>query len=1375
MKLQTKLSLGILPMVAIAIISLGFWSTKIARDALDETATTYMTNTLIAFVDNEIGKRQVMLEQYGLQSTPSYVKNFQMEVTEKARTILGTMAQTFDTAHLFALNSAGESVMYHETNLPPGGSPSIWANMVEMVRNTPEPVHHHLEIDGRPLHFVATYFEPWEWIVFLSIEDTEINRPGDTIRQATFIVAGAVTLICFLFTFFFFNRFIVQPVLALKEISTAMANRQEPTGQYTLAKDELGELAQEMTDVAHSLAQYQKQQQNWQKDLETEVEDRTIQLRKANEQMQTSELMLKTVLDTIPVSVFWKNRELLYIGCNAKFARDAGLQTSDEIAGKNDYMLAWKKQQANLFRADDREVILSGKAKLLFEEPQTRPNGETIWLETSKVPLLDEKGNISGVLGTYVDITERKLAEEVVRKNEERLSALLHLGQQKWHSENELIGFALEEAVQLTDSKVGYFHFLNEDQQTIQLEKWSEGVLKHCTAEKSSHYPLDRAGIWADSVRLRHSVIHNDYPNDPNRKGLPEGHFHLARHMSAPIMDGEKIMGVCGVGNKTAPYKEADAKQLAIYMHNVWKIILARRTETALKKSEEQFKGIFENMENGYLLCDWQGQIELVNPATVKLLGYTDPEELIGRDVTEAMYANPEEKHIMHQELLESGKVSNYELTFNRKNGDLMFAVCNIRLIRDETGKPEMTEGVFVDITERIFAEHALKQATHDAEAANRAKSDFLATMSHEIRTPLNAIIGMAELLKETELTPEQRNYVRILESGGETLLTTINDVIDFSKIEASKLELEKTNFELVEQVEDVCEILALSAHQKLLELNHEVAADVPHTLMGDPVRLRQVLVNLLGNAIKFTAQGEVTLRCMVQPATSSAKTIEPSSAHHHQDKHPKEIDLKFSITDTGIGIPKAKRKAIFDRFIQVDSTTTREYGGTGLGLAICKELIRLMNGDIWLESEVGRGSTFHFTARFEIQEKHEPLEKAASSLEGLNVLIIDDNQTNRLILGKTLQLWNIQVTEAVDGKEGLAALERAAETGTSFDLVLVDCRMPQIDGFEVARIAYRDHHLQAPLVMMLTSDEKRLNPQRYKDVGINLCLTKPVKRNELQSAISSLVSARRQETAESDTAESAMVASFAPARILLVEDYIHNRLVIEQYLKKAPFQIDTAENGKIAVEKFKICSYDLILMDIQMPVMDGITATRTIRRYEQTENRKRVPIIALTAFGMREDRDKCLQAGCDLHLGKPIKKHDLLQAISEYLPNRQLQAKDKGDAPEPLPNRIQAESDIDHYPVFIDKVFADIVPVFISDVLQDIARMFRDLEQHDFAAIAKCSHSIKGAGGGYGLDYVSDVARNIEQAAEEKNIKRIREHLEALEDYAKRVRPIIS
>jgi len=543
----------------------------------------------------------------------------------------------------------------------------------------------------------------------------------------------------------------------------------------------------------------------------------------------------------------------------------------------------------------------------------------------------------------------------------------------------------------------------------------------------------------------------------------------------------------------------------------------------------------------------------------------------------------------------------------------------------------------------RIFLQLAqqaqeLRAAKQVAEAATRAKSEFLANMSHEIRTPMNAIIGMAELLGETSLTREQQEYVHTFKRAGENLLALINDILDLSKVEAGRLELETVEFNLIEVVERTLEVMALRAHAKGLELVGQISVHVPSVVVGDPHRLRQVLLNLVGNAIKFTDKGEVVVR--VQRAPDELSGAAPGA-------------LLFSVQDTGIGIPADRLASVFEEFTQADTSTSRNYGGTGLGLTISRRLVELMDGRIWAESDLGVGSTFHFSAHVEVAEaraRSVPLPQA--ELRGVKVLVIDDNAANRMILQDTLtQCWGIDTTAVASGPQGLAELRLAKEQGAPYRLVLLDRHMPGMDGFSVAEEVVGKKELDGPTILMLTSDNRGGDLARARELGLARYLFKPIKQEDLLDAIRAALGHKEEATsAPPPTRESRSTdAERRPLRILLAEDMADNQVLVQAYLKQTPHRLDCAENGAVAVERFTRGQYDLVLMDVQMPVMDGLEATRTIRNWERRYGRRPVPVLALTAHAMREDVQRSLDAGCNAHITKPLRKAALLEAIAQH------------------------------------------------------------------------------------------------------------------------------
>ena len=805
------------------------------------------------------------------------------------------------------------------------------------------------------------------------------------------------------------------------------------------------------------------------------------------------------------------------------------------------------------------------------------------------------------------------------------------------------------------------------------------------------------------------------------------------------------------------------------------------RVQAEIKQREEaerQWRGIFENTIEGIFRTTSDGKFLAANPSLARIHGYDSPEQLCSEinDIATQVYVDPMRRIAFTTELDCNDVVTGFVSEIRRRDGSQIWISENCRAHRDQDGDLLYYEGSVEDITQRMEAERLFREK-EQAEAASLAKSQFLANMSHEIRTPLNGVIGMLDLLSDTSMDERQSHFTRVAQSSATALLALINSILDFSKIEAGQLEVEKVQFDLYETLESLPDLFAHRIHEKGLELQQRIRPRVPKVVVGDPERLRQVLVNLISNAIKFTEVGEVQL---------SVDLI-------YQDQH--QAMVRFSVSDTGIGIPASRMHRLFQSFSQVDASTTRKYGGTGLGLAICKQLVELMGGSLDVKSFEGQGSTFWADVPLEVVQSPQK-DVGKPNFDNLRAIAVDDNETNLEILCEHFSNWGISLHAVQSADEVLTAMRAAADQGRPFNLAILDCVMPETDGLSLANQIKTDAAFRNPHLIMLTSLDNLVDREVRQRLDL-VCLQKPVRQSRLFDAIVTANGAittgeqrvQRQRVAEQtfsgppdamnrpsfvqETADTKATCS----RILVVDDNEVNRLVAGEILRSAGYQVAFCEDGVQAIEKIQCESFNAVLMDCEMPRLDGIEATRLIRDMEQANrlshlSTRPLPIIALTAQAIRGDRDRCLQAGMSDYITKPIDRTKLLSMLAETLC--------ADDAPSGITDMPQLPSnpglstqdsiaptaiDLDSLrercggnPVVIERVLNK----FRNRAHDQVANLVTAAEGQDFEQLRLLAHSLKGSAANVSAAAFSRVASEIEDAAKHQQGN----HLAALVDH---------
>ncbi len=996
--------------------------------------------------------------------------------------------------------------------------------------------------------------------------------------------------------------------------------------------------------------------------------------------------------------------------------------------------------------------------------------GHEFPMEVTMVPLF--KQNSYSFCAFIRDITEQQQTEAALRQE----TTLMQLIQQVAIAANEAqtvdgaFQSSLDRICAFTKWPVAHVYFRN-DEKTCQL---SPSQLWHLdnAHEFQTFKSLTEQTVFTSGVGLPGRVLAHgratwipDITQDLNfPRAQMAGELGIRGGFAFPVLIGNTVMGVLEFFSRAIETPNARLLEvMEIVGTQLGRVLERKRGELAREESDARIRGIVETAADAIITINETGIIQSYNSAAERVFGYS-AQEAIAQNVSLLMPSPYQEEHDSYLGRYLDGQSSTIfgksrELIGKRKDG----ANFPMELAVSETkvGTRRTFTGIVRDISQRKQHEQELREAKEHAESAAIAKSQFLATMSHEIRTPMNGVIGMTGLLLETDLSTQQQQFAETVRHSGETLLKIINDILDFSKIEAGKLDFELIPFDLRTTLEESLELLAEAAGKKSLELVGLVNANVATALQGDPGRLRQIFINLTGNAIKFTTQGEIIVKI--------------SSVEETQDM----VAIRVDIHDTGEGIPHDILPKLFRPFSQADSSTTRRHGGTGLGLAICKQLVKQMNGEIGVENRVEGGSTFWFTARFGKQPPMAiPLAQTPVALENLRVCAVDDHVTNRQLLEQYFQYWNMDGTLVEDPNECLILMQEQAQNGTPFDLAILDMEMPNMDGFTLAKHIKSDSNLRDTHLVLLTSLGRRGDATAAKQSGFSGYLTKPIRKKQLQDCLETVMGLPV--SATSSLPQPLVTSHFLKdlhrqqvIRILVVDDHQVNQQLGVLMVERLAFRADVAGNGLEALEALSRIPYDLILMDCQMPEMDGYEATKKIREAESVRRETQekvspdaspltshhVPIIAVTANAMQGDREKCLQAGMDDYLSKPIRPEELSQILSKWLPRSETPSFSSIEPVEayPLPSTNEATSPevvnqetLEELEILGGREFLrTMIQSFVEDALKCVTLIEQALDKQDLTQIQDTAHGLKGISRNMGATALAQIALDLETACQ--------------------------
>jgi two-component system sensor histidine kinase/response regulator len=1024
-----------------------------------------------------------------------------------------------------------------------------------------------------------------------------------------------------------------------------------------------------------------------------------------------SEAVYLSLVESLPLSVLRKDTKGRIQFANARACESMG-KTVEELIGKSDFDL-FPADLAKKYMADDRDVIQSGKLHHDVERHQA-PGGQQIHVEVWKAPVHGAHGDVIGIQVMFWDVSRQLDAEHQIEFEKFLLAKLLE---------------TVPDSVYFKDSDSRFIRISQSCAEKFGIADPSEAIGKSdadfFAGEHARKALADEREIIKTGKPVLAEIEHETYAGD---------HETWSSTTKVPLQDKNgRVIGTFGISR--------DVTQQI-------------RAEQELARERDLLKTIIDNVPDLIYVKDRAGRFVIANAALLNLLKVDSNQKLQGK--TDYDFSPPElacNYVADDQTVMRSGEpLLDREESHQLDDGTPIWLLTTKVPLSNNAGDVIGVVGLGHDITARKLAEQKMLTAKEIADRANQAKSDFLANMSHEIRTPMNAIIGMTDLVLDTKLDSNQRNYLSMVQESGEALLGVINDVLDFSKIESGKLEIDKHLFDVSESLGDMMKSLGLKAHSKDLELAFRVHPEVPRFVIGDVGRLRQVLVNLVGNAIKFTDHGEVVVE---------AKRLSESSDG---------LVLEFRVRDTGIGIAEDKLGTIFNEFEQADSSTTRRYGGTGLGLAICSRLIHLMGGEVSVSSTPGIGSEFSFTVRLDPApgDIDAQRQRGVVVVGGTKVLIVDDNATNRVILNDMFSNWGMLPTQVDSGELALSQLRNAHAEGKPFGLIVSDVNMPEMNGYEFIEKVRGDFDVVDTPVVVLTSGGRDGDHMLAEQLGVTERLMKPVKQSELFNAVVRSLGVSAPENITSYQSSENGKSEMGLLRVLLVEDNSINQKLAVGLLEKEGHTVTVADDGVQALQLIESDLFDVVLMDVQMPVLDGYETTKRIRQQESVLG-DHLPIIAMTAHAMKGDREKCLDSGMDEYIPKPIRLAKLREVLFSVLgPNHvytqtadtdvpDLEGKtdppaDAGDVTETngieSPEQVVAGIDWERARVTVggdDGLLRELLQIYIGEALGLMKDIHNAAAQHDYERLKRASHTLKGASLSTGALGTSDLAQSLE------------------------------